>query len=138
MTRWRSQPGERGVALLSAIFLLVVLGSLALYLLSLSSTQHFTSMWAAQGARAHYAAQSGLEWGAAQAINGGGACNDTLAVDAGGSAPFTVVVSCSSSAFLESGVTRTVWLIDARARSGGAIGSPGFVQRRHRATVVTP
>lgn len=129
---------ERGLALMAAIFLLVVLAGLTLFMLSLSGTQHFTSMWAAQGARAHYAAQTGLEWGAWQALNGGGCNNPSLPVDAGGPTAFTVAVSCSSSNFTELGVTRTVWEIDVTASTGGSIGSPGYVQRRQRATVVSP
>ena len=80
---------QRGFALVTAIFLLVVLGALALFMLSLSGTQHFTSTWAVLSARAHYAALSGIEWGAWQAVNGG-ACNGNPTVAPGGPAVFTV------------------------------------------------
>jgi MSHA biogenesis protein MshP len=128
----RRQP-QHGVALLAAIFLLVVLSALALYMASLSGTQHFTSMWALQGARAHYAAQSGLQWGASQARNSACPATATLTIDA-----FSVQVSCTSAGnFQELSVTRTVWTIDAHAQSTGlAVGSPGYVQRRQRATVI--
>lgn len=122
-----------GFALISAIFLLVVLGLLGFYLLSLSGTQQFTSLWAVQGARAHYAAQSGLQWGAFRALNGGG-CTGTLSVDAGAPAPFAVAVSCSSAPFNELGVESRVWTITATARQG-VLGNPGFVQRTMMMTV---
>jgi MSHA biogenesis protein MshP len=131
--RSSSHPSQHGVALLAAIFLLVVLSALALYMASLSGTQHFTSMWAVQGARAHYAAQSGLQWGASQAANGGG-CTNNLTINAG--APFNVAVNCTSAAVVELDETRTVWTITATATSGGTIGSPGFVQRSQRMTVL--
>jgi MSHA biogenesis protein MshP len=136
MSRARSHRQQHGVALIAAIFVLVVLAALALFMLNLSGTQHFTSMWAVQGARAHYAAQSGLEWGAWQALNGGGCNNPALQVDAGASQPFNVDVACTSSTFVELGATRTVWSITATATYGGAIGSIGFVQRQQRATVI--
>ncbi len=129
--------GQRGVALISAIFLLVVLAALALYMLSLSGTQHYTALWAVQGARAHYAAHSGLQWGAWQAVNGGCPTATTLAVDAGAPATFDVAVSCTSSgSYTELGVGYTVWQIDATAQFG-TLGSPAHAQRRQRATVVT-
>jgi len=128
--------GQRGVALIAAIFVLVVLAALALFMLNLSGTQHFTSMWAVQGARAHYAAQSGLEWGAWQALNGGGCNNPTLQVDAGAPQTFNVAVACTSSAFTEHGTPRTIWTITATATYGGSVGSIGFVQRQQRATVM--
>jgi len=129
-------PRQRGFALVTAIFLLVVLGALALFMLSLSGTQHFTSTWGILGARAHYAALSGIEWGAWQAVNGG-ACNGNPTVAPGGPAVFTVTVTCTSSPHEELGVTSTVWVIDATAQSG-SLGSPGFVQRQQRIAVLTP
>lgn len=125
---------QRGVALISAIFLLVVLAGLTLYMLSLSGTQHFTAMWAVQGARAHYAAQSGLQWGAWQAIHGAGGCNGSVNVDAGGPLAFPVAVTCTSSTHQELGVTRTVWVINAIATLG-TLGSPGYVRRQQRMVV---
>ena len=51
----RRRTAERGMALIGAVFLVVVLAALAFYMLTLSSTQHYTGLWAVQGARAHYA-----------------------------------------------------------------------------------
>lgn len=136
--RQRRRPTS-GFALISAIFLMVVLGLLAFFLMSLSGTQQFTGLWAIQGARAQYAAQSGLQWGAWQALHGSGACNGTLSVNAGAGAPapFTVAVRCSSSNHVELGVSMRVWAITANARSGN-FGQPGFVQRTQVLTVSEP
>ena len=129
-------PRQHGFALVTAIFLLVVLGALALFMLSLSSTQHMTSTWTILSARAHYAALSGIEWGAWQAVNGGG-CNGSPTVAPGGPAAFTVTVTCTSSSHVEGVVTSRVWVIDATAQSG-SFGGIGFVQRQQRITVQTP
>lgn len=128
---------RNGFALISAIFLMVVLGLLAFFLMSLSGTQQFTGLWAIQGARAQYAAQSGLQWGAWQALHGSGACAGTLSINAGAPTPFTVAVSCSSSDHVELGVTTRIWEIRANARSGN-FGEPGYVQRTQVLTVSEP
>jgi MSHA biogenesis protein MshP len=51
-----------GVALVTAIFLLVVLAGLAVAIVSLTTTQQTTSTQDEQGARAYLAAKAGLEW----------------------------------------------------------------------------
>jgi len=125
-----------GFALISAIFLLVVLGTLAFYLVSLSATQQISTMWQARGAAAHYAAQSGLEWGIARALAGED-CNGTMPIDGGGGQTFTVAVSCASAQFQELAVTHTVWTINATARTG-SLGSVDHVQRLARTMIINP
>jgi MSHA biogenesis protein MshP len=134
-----SRRNQRGVALLAAIFLLVVLGGLTAYMVSLSASQHSTSMWAVQGARAHYAAQSGLQWGAAQLAAGQPCAPEGIPIDGGAGVMFTVTIRCTDQGpFTELATTRTVWLIDVVASRGGAVGNPGYVQRKQLATVVVP
>ncbi len=128
----------KGFALITAIFLLVVLSLLAFYLLSLSGTQQFTGLWAVQGSRALYAARSGIQWGAWQALRvPGSPCNGTIAVDAGASTPFEVAVSCTSTTHDELGVSTQVWDITATATSGD-FGDPGYVRRTVQTTVSNP
>lgn len=140
MNATRLQPAGRpaapGFALIAAIFLLVVLGALAFYLVSLSGTQQFTTLWAVQGARAHYAAQSGLQWGAWQAINGGD-CNGNLSVDAGAPGRFSVAVSCSGTPQSELGEVTTVWTLTAEA-SYGTPANAAYVRRKLQMTVAVP
>lgn len=127
----------RGFALIAAIFLLVVLGALAFYLVSLSTTQAFTSLLAVQSARAHYAARAGLDWGAYRALNGG-ACNGNIAVDAGSGATFIVTVACTAdTAYGEASDTVQLWRITATAVRGTAT-NPDFVSRRMQMTVREP
>lgn len=132
----QERPTVRGFALITAIFLVVVLASLAFYLTSLTGTQHFTSMWSIQGSRALYAARSGAQWGAFQAVNGGG-CNGTLSINAGAGANFDVAVACTSDGpHDELGVETTVWTITSTAESG-TYGGPGYVRRTVQTMVVS-
>ena len=64
---------QRGFSLVTAIFVLVVLAAMGGFMISISGTQHFTTLHAFQGAKAYHAARSGMEWGIAAA---GGACPD--------------------------------------------------------------
>ncbi len=53
----------RGFAILSAIFILVVLAALGAFILSISSQQQIGSALDVQGVRAYQAARAGIEWG---------------------------------------------------------------------------
>jgi MSHA biogenesis protein MshP len=53
----------QGFLLPAAVFLVVILSSLAAFLLNISSSQHIGSAQDVIGARAYHAARSGLEWG---------------------------------------------------------------------------
>jgi MSHA biogenesis protein MshP len=62
----------RGFAILSAIFILVVLAALGAFILSISSQQQIGSALDVQGVRAAQAARAGVEWGMYQ-VNAFGA-----------------------------------------------------------------
>ncbi len=53
---------QRGMSLVGAIFLIVVLAALGAYLVTVTSVQHQVPALSVQGARAWFAALSGLEW----------------------------------------------------------------------------
>ncbi|MDP1607261.1 MAG: hypothetical protein Q8L93_11605 [Rhodocyclaceae bacterium] len=53
----------RGFAIVSAIFILVVLATLGAFILSVSSSQQIGSALDVQGVRAYQAARAGIEWG---------------------------------------------------------------------------
>jgi len=55
--------GPRGFAIVSAIFILVVLAALGAFIVSVSTSQHVGSALDIQGVRAYQAARAGLEWG---------------------------------------------------------------------------
>lgn len=134
---------SRGFAIVSAIFLLVVLAALGAFMLSMSNTQQVTSIQDLQGSRAYRAAQAGMEWAVARLCDGNScavpltACppGSPYTLDDGDSvAPadldeFTVVVACTLNTYDEGGTPRYVFRIESTATSGGAIGDIGYVER---------
>lgn len=57
-----------GFALMMAVFMIVVLGAIGVYLLTVSTGQLEAAAQDEQGARAYQAARAGLEWGAYQLL----------------------------------------------------------------------
>jgi MSHA biogenesis protein MshP len=55
--------GSRGFAIVSAIFILVVLGALGAFIVSVTTGQQIGSALDFQGVRAYQAARAGIEWG---------------------------------------------------------------------------
>ncbi len=128
-------PGEqRGFALVAAIFLMVVLSSLGLYIVRISAMEHQTVNVALLGARAFQAARAGIEWGVFQALDSGSCTTTTLNLTEGGLNGFDVDVTCSSSSHTETGNTYNIFVLDVEARAG-AYGMPDYVSRRIQATL---
>jgi MSHA biogenesis protein MshP len=134
----KSQPSppdrQRGFALVAAIFLLVVLALLGLYIVRISGVQHQTVNIALLGSRAFEAARTGIEWGAFQALDSAACTTTTLNLTEGGLNGFDVDVTCTSSTHTETGNTYNVYLLDVVA-SNGTYGTPDYVSRRMQATV---
>lgn len=130
---------QRGFALASAIFLLVVLAALGAAMLTFSSAQHTASAMDVQGTRAYHAARAGIEWGAYQVLrNDPGICAGSTTVAtptvdplAGTLAGFTLVVECSQST---SG-SLTAYAITSTA-STGTTGQISRVERQLQARIV--
>ncbi len=128
-------PGrQRGFALVVAIFLIVVLSSLAMYIVRISGMQHQTVNVTLLGARAFQAARVGVEWGAFQALDSAACTTTTLTLTEGGLDGFDVEVTCTSSSHTETGNTYNVFAIDVEARAG-VYGNPDYVSRRMQATL---
>ncbi len=125
---------QRGFALVAAIFLVVVLALLGIFMVRVGGIQHQTVNIALLGARAFEAARTGIEWGAFQALNAASCTTTTLNLTEGGLNGFDVDVTCTSSTHSETGDTYNVYVIDAVANDG-TYGQPDFVSRRMQATV---
>ncbi len=125
---------QRGFALIVAIFLLVVLSSLGVYIVRVSAVQHQTVNVALLGARAFEAARTGIEWGAFQALDSGACTTTTLNLTEGGLNGFDVDVSCTTSSHTETGNTYNLYVINVEARAG-VYGTPDYVSRRMQASV---
>lgn len=103
--RLRACRASAGVALVTAIFLLVVLAGLAVAVVSLITTQQTASVMDQQGQRAYQAAKAGNEWALYVALRTGPTpptpaatlgCPGVYAVPmpAGALSSFTVTVRC--------------------------------------------
>ncbi len=114
-------PRQRGVSIITAIFLLSVLAMLAAFVVSVGGFQQQSSRLDIQGVRANQAARAGIEWGAYQVLRGAnvppagcfGATNLTFA---GTSLEgFTTTVSCARTTHTELVTTVTMDVITSVA-----------------------
>lgn len=110
---------QRGFSIVTAIFLLVILALLGVFIVFVSGLQQSSQALDVQGVRAYHAARAGIEWGAFQVLDPNNsqlsalaACNATLPIPmpscpattnigpghanalAGSLASFTVTVQC--------------------------------------------
>lgn len=116
---------QRGLSLITAIFIVVVLALIALFAVRSLGSQQAQNNQALIGLRAEYAARAGLQWGAAQALPPTGSCAATSSLVIEGVA---VTVSCVATDVIEAGVTYQVFAIDVLAQSG-VLGQPEYAQR---------
>lgn len=154
----RPHVGECGFAIVSAIFILVVLAGLGGYILSTSSTQSLSLAQDAMNSRARQAARAGIEWATYQVTRASGfqtACQAAAASYSGASpatqvfAPgdlpglteFRVDIACRSQSFDEAGASYRVYQLVATACTTAAAcpstAPPGlgYVEHRQTATV---
>jgi MSHA biogenesis protein MshP len=119
----------RGFALIPALFLIVVLGALALVAVRVGTDQQQAVIMSLQEARALAAAQAGIEWGAYQSLNGGAcAANAVLALTEASLNGFTVVVTCTAATFSNGASIGKSYVLQSTA-SIGTYGQPGYVRR---------
>jgi MSHA biogenesis protein MshP len=122
-----------GFALVSAIFLIVVLAALGAYMLTLSGTHQATPRQSILGTRVYFGAKAGLDWGIQQAIAVNsciGGAGTALTLTGTGLAGITATVICASTAH-DGG---SVYRITSTAVTG-TFGSLDYAQRRMEATV---
>ena len=129
---------QQGFSLISAIFLLVVIAALGTFAVTLSTTQQQSDALDVLGARGYQAARAGIEWAAfnvtqspASAPAAWSGCKQpsTPGTLGGNLSAFTVTVNCVAASYVEG--TSTIWIYDisAVAVTGGAPGSPGYIER---------
>jgi MSHA biogenesis protein MshP len=154
-TRAFARPAAaRGFALVTAIFLLVILGSFAAFAVTFATHAAATQAIAVQGARAYEAARAGIEWAAYQVRDPNGtlapgatnlpdcfASPKALALPAA-MGPFTVQVTCArypsfgaSPNFHEEGGKRSAYYVVVSTASSGTVGSVDYVERRLEARI---
>jgi len=134
---------QKGFSIITAIFLLVVLGFLGVAMVSFSTSQHESSAMDVMGVRAYQAARAGIEWGAYQVLPNSaaafatacrlGAHSNTLPANTLGGTlnGFSVVVACQSTAHSDvSTATSEVRVYDLTATA-----NQGVVERQIRVSI---
>ena len=142
----RAQQRQRGLGVIAALVVLVILASLAAAIVRFGAVAQSTSAQAVLAARASQAARAGTEWGLYQAFKGswttcsGASQTLDLSADLG----FRVTVSCDSRSFNEGetapGTPRTVRMFTIDAVACNSTTCPdntrattaGYVERRRQ------
>jgi MSHA biogenesis protein MshP len=149
--------GQRGFSIVTAIFLIVILAALGVFIVSVTGLQQSSSRLDVQGVHAYQAARAGVEWAAYQALDpnnnqpgiGGTdnlpacpAATTTLTGLAGSLSAFSVTVTCSDN--VGAGVTEgnrkiATYAIVSTACNQSPCPNPapatGYVERQLRATL---
>lgn len=162
MIRDSKYPGrcaERGFSIVTAVFLIVVLGLLGVFIVSVVGLQQSSQALDIQGVRAYQAARAGIEWGAFQVLDPNNTQNPVncgppvnmptcpasptqLSSLAGSLSVFTVSVTCTVTSTTEGNREIRVFQITATACNQPAAGSclgttpaTGYVERQVAATL---
>jgi MSHA biogenesis protein MshP len=129
---------QQGFSLIMAIFLIVVLGGIAVFIGRVTTMQIQSSALDEEGVMAYQAARSGIEWGVYQAVVDSSCIASTsfiLPVPATltGNVNYTVTVTCTQATVSEGSSSSSLYQIAATANnaSGGNFG----VERKLTATV---
>ncbi len=122
---------QRGVALVVALFVIVVLAGLGLFAMRIGNGQQQSVNLDLLGARAEAAASAGIEYGANQALRHANcaAAPPPLALNQGALTGFSVQVGCTASTYVVNGVSYQVYAVTATA-TRGVYGTPSYVSRQ--------
>ncbi|MBI3570325.1 MAG: hypothetical protein HY082_04370 [Gammaproteobacteria bacterium] len=128
---------QRGVALIGAIFVVVILAMLGIYMVTLSGVEHATTSQAVIASRVYYGAKAGLEWGIHQAMGPTvSVCNASTplaAINGLDGVAVTVTCACTYPAACVSGAT-SVFYLTSKA-SYGTYGNADYAERKLEATI---
>src|SRR6185436_839502 len=138
-----SRNRSRGVSMITAIFLLVVIAVLGAYIVSVSTTQHTTAALDLQGSKAYQAAYAGMQWGVFQALQNT-SCVSGVGVSialTGNLSGFSATVVCTSTPYSEGSASNTIYRVTSTGCSPPNAGAcPGvqggyYVERQLEATI---
>ena len=149
----RARAQVRGFSIITAIFLIVVLAALGVFIVSVTGLQQSTQALDVLGVRAYQAARAGIEWSAHQVLDPNNTLNAASCAApampacpgatgpgalAGSLSIFTVTVSCTRTTATEG--NRNVWTYELRSTacnqpSAGSCPNtgtpaPGYVERQ--------
>lgn len=141
---------QRGLGMIAAIIILVILAALAAAMVSFGATQQLTSAQDVMSVKAWQAAKAGNEWGMYKALKPVPECAATNTIDLTAELGFQVTVRCAQSTFNEGECalsdtdpacivdpldpahkirTVTLYTITSIASNGVSVASPGYVER---------
>ncbi|MGZ4976481.1 MAG: hypothetical protein ACXV8O_04950 [Methylobacter sp.] len=132
---------QRGFSLIMGIFLIAVLGGIAVFIGRVSTMQHQSSALDEEGAMAYQAARAGIEWGVYQAVINSSCVAAppafilalTVPTTPASTVNYTVSVTCNNIQTTEGSVIINVFQITSTANN--AAGGNFAVERRLTATV---
>lgn len=140
-TRIAAPQAQRGVTIVTALFLIVVLAAVGAFAVQIGSSQQQTTEFALLEHRALLAANAGIEFGANRAILAN-ACPDATLAPGGSLTGFRITVSSAVpclpgppyTTHSVNGVNYRLYTITSTA-TFGAYGTPEFVSRQVVRTV---
>jgi len=129
----------RGMALPTAIFLLVIMAALSVFLMRIAGMQQAGSAQDFLASRAFQATRAGMEWAAYQTMTKA-SCSAAAGFSPGGDlAAFTVTIQVSATSHVEAGetvrlceVTATACNQPASGACPGNSGTPYYAERQMR------
>jgi MSHA biogenesis protein MshP len=127
---------QAGMALVAALFLIVVLATLGIMALRINTSQQQIANVSLAGLSAQAAAQAGIEYGSNRALRAN-VCNATITLSLTEAAlnGFSVRVTCSRSAnHVVNGVNYAIYDLDALAWRG-TYGTSDYVSRSAKRTI---
>ena len=130
---------QSGFSIVTAIFLVVILAMLAVFIVSVLGLQSRAVVLDIVGARAYQAARAGMEWGAFQTLRNNTCGGTTLTFPGTSLEGFTTTVTCSRATANEGGVSINTDQYEATAcnQPPCPAASPGanYAERRLRVVV---
>lgn len=126
-----------GFTLVTAVFLMVVLGLLATYMVNISSIQKATGSLAIHQARAYFAAATGLEWATYRALKAGScSASSTFTLNDDGYKNYPVTVTCAMTTHRIRSTDVNYYQIESTAQHG-TFGEQEFASRTLNAAVAS-
>ena len=128
---------QRGFSLISAIFLIVVMASLVVFMVKLTSEQTLAGVADLEGARGLQAARAGTDYGLYQVLQSGSCSSTNLTFPDAGLSGWAATVACTSYGPYTDGSSLTIYSIVVtacnRPSSGacpGTANGSNYVERR--------
>jgi len=123
---------KKGFTIVQAVFVLVVLGMLGAYMVTMSTVQQAASSQALLQARAYQAARAGIEWGIVKAL--GGESGDSFSVAGTGCDVVVTITGDPGNPYREGPDSINIYHIESAATHASP-GSPDYVSRTLEVTI---